>query len=158
MNYFKNQIGISILEIVIAFGVFLIFVVTLGSQLLGGSSLMAREKEFILAGALADEGVEAVRMIARNNWDSLIYDKSEIGTSSNNWVLLGEETSGQIGRFSRQILFFSVYRDSFNNQVAISHTEAVLDQNTKRIEVNVSWQIQNNKVSTLTRDTILINR
>ena len=146
------------MEIVVALGVFLILVVSLGSQLLGGSSLMAREKEFLLAGALADEGLEAVRMIARDNWNNLAYSKSEVGTFSGTWVLLGEGTSGQIGRFNRQISFFPVYRDSANNQVAESHPEAVLDQNTKRIEAGVSWEIQNGEISTIMRETILINR
>ena len=158
MNYFKNQTGISILEIVIALGVFLILVVSLGSQLLGGSALMAREKEFLLAGALADEGLEAVRMIARANWNNLAYSESEVEISFGNWILSGEGTSGQIDNFSRQILFFPVYRDSANNQVVESHSEAVLDQNTKRVEASVSWEIQNGEINTITRETILVNR
>ena len=158
MNYFKNQTGVSILEIVVALGVFLILVVSLSSQLLGGSSLMVREKEFLLAGALADEGLEAVRMIARGSWNDLTYGKSEVGTSSGVWILLGEGTSGQIGKFSRQISFFSVYRDNANNQVAGSHSEAVLDLNTKRVVSNVSWEIENGEISTIAREAILINR
>ncbi|MEA1963123.1 MAG: hypothetical protein U9M94_02680 [Patescibacteria group bacterium] len=158
MSYFKNRAGISILEIVIALGVFLVLVVSLASRLLGGSALMVREREFLLAGALADEGLEAVRMIARDNWNNLTYSKSEIGTSSGGWILLGENTSGQIGKFSRQISFFSVYRDNANNQVAESHAEAVLDINTKRVVANVSWEIENVEISALARETILINR
>ena len=158
MNFFKNRKGISILEIVIALGVFLILVVSLASQLLGGSSLMQREKEFLLAGALADEGLEAVRMIARNNWNNLTYNQSEVGISSDTWILLGEGTNGQIGKFSRQISFFFVYRDNANNQVAESHAEAALDANTKRIVSNVSWEIENGETSVITRETILINR
>lgn len=146
------------MEIVVALGVFLVLAVSLASQLLGGSSLMAREREFLLAGALADEGLEAVRMIARDNWSNLAYSQSEVGISFGNWVLLGEGTSGQIGKFNRQISFFPVYRDIANNQVAESHAEAVLDVNTKRIEASLSWEIENDEISALARETILINR
>ncbi len=149
--------GQSILEIVVALGIFVIIIAALTSLVLGSFTLLERSSQLTRAEGLVQEGVEAVRSIQDRAWNELIYSRSAVATSSNQWGLAGEGTTEQVGSFSRTIDFLSVYRDSNGNIVSATSSGAYLDVLSKQVVVNISWEIREGASSTLARTTYFTN-
>ncbi len=138
----KNQNGQSLAEIVLAIAIFSVLALSLVSLSLGGLSASLRAEELSEAQFLAQEGLEAVRSIKSRAWNELIYNSSEVGTSSGKWVLVGEGTSGKFGKFERQINFYPVWRDINNQIVSPDIDSSYLDVSSKIAESVVSWQTE----------------
>ncbi len=138
----KNQNGQSLAEIVLAIAIFSILALSLVSLSLGGLFASFRGEELSRAQFLAQEGLEAVRSIKSRAWNELIYNSSEVSTSSGKWVLVGEGTSGKFGKFERTINFYPVWRDVNNQITSPTTTGAYLDVSSKRVESIVSWQTE----------------
>jgi Tfp pilus assembly protein PilV len=87
---------------------------------------------------LAEEGLEAVRVIRDASWDAI--DNASIGISytltwtGTTWALT--TTPSMIdGTFDRRVVFQNVYRDA-SDDIAESGT---LDGDTVRVNVTISW-------------------
>lgn len=138
--FFSNQNGLALVEAVVAVGASL--AVLLG--ILGvfafilKSSLNNSAK--VQASYLAEEGLEAVRILRDNGWNAniasvqtgtpfyLAFDGSTWqATTTNNYVN---------NLFERQVVLDNVYRDSNQNIVTNGGT---LDPNTKKATVSVAW-------------------
>ncbi len=138
----KNQNGQSLAEIILAVAIFSLLALSLVSLSLGGLSASLRAEELSQAQFLAQESLEALKSIKERAWNELVYTTSEVGTSSNQWVLMGEGTSGQFGKFTRVINFYPVWRDSSNQITSSTTVGAYLDVASKKAEVIVSWQTE----------------
>ncbi len=113
--------GQSLLEVVIALGVFGI-ILSIGSTLyFGGQSNTLDAAESIRAVDIARTGLEGVRVMRDKNWSDLTDGNHGLVLGANNtWQFSG--TSDTVGEFTRQV---------------IVSTESI---NIKKIKVQVSWQ------------------
>lgn len=117
-------IGFALLTLGISFAILLVF---------GSQSLMIDRENVIRARAMAKEGLNATALIKEADWDSLSSGEHGLLFSGNSWQLNG--TSDISGNLTRKVKVFSV------------------DDNTKRVESEVSWQtdpIRNQKVTLVT--------
>ncbi len=91
----------------------------------------------IQAAFLAEEGLEAARIIRDNGWSTIAAQTSGATTylyfNGTTWI--STSTDYYIGAFERSVVFTNVYRDGSLN-IAQAGT---LDSNTKKVEVFVSW-------------------
>jgi len=136
-----NNKGTSLIEIVVAMAIFSLISTSLASLLMGSFGLLTRQSEITQANNLANEGVEALRFIKDNKWNSLLYSTSTVNRDSGQWMLSGEGTTEQIGKFSRRINFYPVYRNNFGEIVGADDVGASLDIYSKKAEVLVDWAV-----------------
>jgi len=83
--------GQSLIELLIAAGIFVMTVSVVASLLIDGyiSNLQASQNS--QAFFLTEEGLEAVRSIRDNNWNDLTSGSHGISISQNQWIFQGEE-------------------------------------------------------------------
>jgi type II secretory pathway pseudopilin PulG len=137
----RNQ-GQSIVEVVIAMTILSIIMAAISSLALSGHYLLIRSSQFIQAQALANEGLEAIRAIRQQGWNNLAYNQSAVAASGGEWVLAGEGTSENIGLYTRTIKLLPIYRDSTNRIASSTDPGAVLDPDSREVQVAVSWEIR----------------
>lgn len=152
----QNQ-GQSLMEIVIAMAIFALIAASLTSLILGSLSLSGEGGLITEADMLAQEGIEAVKAIKNRAWNELVYEESALAQANGEWVFAGEGTSEQIGRFSRVIRFYPVYRDSAGALAASDSADARLDIESRDVEVAVSWLTGRNTESTVAKRVFLSN-
>ena len=96
-------------------------------------------QERIQAGALLEEGIEAVKFMRDNGWSSI----TALSASSTYYIVFtgttwqaSSATSSIDGTFYRSFVINQVYRD-VNSQIASSGT---IDPNSRKLTVSVSWR------------------
>jgi hypothetical protein len=130
--------GAGLIEVMIAASIVTLLVAGITSVY----RLAIRSSREVIRGTqsslLAEEGLEAVRVIRDASWD--VIDNASIGTSytllwtGTTWALTG--TPSMInGTFDRRVVFGDVYRNA-GDDIADSGT---LDTDTMRVDVTVSW-------------------
>jgi len=136
---FKNNKGISILEILLGLGMFAIIASAVSSLAIGGLRSLIRAERYIDATSIAQEGVEAVRFVRDVAWNDLIYTQSAVEATSSRWILSGEGTTEQIGNFSRIINFDDVCRN-IDDDIA-DCPASYTDPHSKKVTVDVEWEV-----------------
>jgi type II secretory pathway pseudopilin PulG len=162
MNKIKNnkfKKGFTIIEVIIACSIITITVFTLMSAASKGIELSGRSLRQTQANTLLEEGVEAVKTIRDDSWDTisalsldapyyLFYD-----INTNKWSLSSSmdtpissiPTYPIDDIFSRQVVFSEVYR---NNDDDIDEEDGSnLDDGIKKVTVTVSWHSSGSQVS-----------
>lgn len=117
-NFSKNR-GFSLVELMVAFSIFLVFV----SAIFTVASISVKQVRHAVnverATALAEEGLEASRNIRDQDFDNLNNGTYGLSSATSEWEYVG--TSDDINIFNREINIVEV------------------DSDQKRIEVNVAW-------------------
>lgn len=138
-QFAKNKKGIGAIEIII--GAAIISLVLLGVGVAFNNSLKASRiiNKRVQANFLAQEGIEALRMMRDNGWQNI----SGLSDGNNyyfSWSGSSWATSTQNvfidGTFERKLTVLNAYRDG-NDDIAQSGT---LDPNTKKATISVSWR------------------
>lgn len=120
----KFKKGQSLLELVVAIGIFAILVSILTFFILNSLFLGKLGQEFLIANSLAEEGLEAAKSIRDNNFNDLTAGNHGLAISEGRWVFQGtEEDLSQLLREGRRI-------------VEIQE----IDSNRKRVISKVRWQ------------------
>lgn len=149
--------GQSVLEIIVAMAIFALISASLTSLILTSFATYTRSGEIALAENLADEALEAVRSVGDRDWYELSMDEAVVDTASNRWALAAG-TGELIGdKYFRTIVFSPVYRDASHAFVPATATGAVLDPDSKRVEVRVEWGLENGASSYAWRQALVTN-
>ena len=142
-NYLKKQTGQSLVEILVALAIGIIFV--LGVMIVMQSSLkMGKDSEKIqISASLARELIDNVKIFADSDWNN-IYNLAT--TSANHYylnttsspfsVVLGDETI-TVGTttYIRYFYVDDVYRDASGKISSLG----IFDPSTKKITIGVKW-------------------
>lgn len=133
----KNQHGVSLLEVLIAGGVFaLVATVLIGGYItVQSTSVLAGSRERAIA--LAEEGIEAVRSIRDSAYLELVPGAHGLQQAGGHWTFAG--ASDTRGVFSRAI------------------TLSTIDANTTRVESRVTWDQTQTRPGEITFTTDLTN-
>ncbi len=153
--FYFNFNGQSMIEIVVALGIFAILISTLFIFSLQGLMILERSSYYNQALAYLNEGEEAVRSIQKTDWNSFSYAQSAIATSTGKWSLAGEGSVEDLGNFSRSIYFFDVYRNDNNIIVEESDLFASRDYFSKYADIRVNWQVSGQKPIFLNKKILL---
>lgn len=118
----KNIQGQSLIELLVALGIFVISL-SAGFQLFfGGQSLSVDSANVGLASDYGQEAVDAVRTIQDRNWDELTDGSHGLVFQNNEWMFGSSSTSESEDIFTRTV------------------TIGAIDANTKIATTTISWQ------------------
>ncbi len=135
MNYENGQ---SLIELVVAIGIFVIVVSSLAFLVLNSYTAGYLAFEITQANSLAEEGLEAARSIRDNNWPDLINGDYGLAIVGGNWQFSGiSETID--GKFTRII------------------TLEEIDQDRKKVTSQVTWQFNEARPQEIKLITYLTN-
>jgi|GEM_PF-1189104 len=132
-----NNQGQSLLEVILALAIFALISVTLVTMATGGLASLDQGGRQIEAGALAQEGMEAVRAVRDRAWNELVFTTSTVTTTGGQWVLGGEDASATIGDYTRVINFENICRGAGNNITTCPG--AYGDAHSKKVTSEVFW-------------------
>lgn len=135
----KYTNGFSLIEVILAVGLFVIIVSGSVGSVLQGFGLNRLSDEQTIATQFASEGLEAARSIRNQEFYNLA---DTVGTglaqSGDIWIFSGANNQfGPNNKFTRTITVGPVYRDLISDQ--ITSASGYLDINTKKITSNVTW-------------------
>jgi len=114
-----NKKGQSLIEIILAFAIFILGVASIGTLVLDAGVATQQSIDQTKGLLFAKEGIEAVRSIKDDDFDNLIDGVHGIALSSNKWILSGSSDN----------------QDNSTRTITIS----AVDADTKKIESTVSW-------------------
>ena len=155
MNYFLEKKGQSMLEIILALAIFSLIAATITSLAVGNIGALSQGGEHTEAQALAQEGIEAVRSIRDNAWNTNIYTTSSVSRNNNQWVFDGEGTTETIGKYTRTIYFSDVCRNGSDE--IVDCPGSYTDVQSKLATVEVSWSPRSGVTNTVELFTYLTN-
>lgn len=139
----KYEAGQSLIELLIAMGVFVLVVSATTSLILDVylSDRVGRER--MIATFLAKEGMEAARSIRDNNWGNLTNGEHGLVISGINWAFQGnqEDVSAQLREGERKIIVEEVDSDrkKVTSQIIWKTTEA-RSQDVSLITYLTNWK------------------
>lgn len=143
----KTHGGFALLEALIATGILAVVLASAVGALLLSSQSASQGGARLEAAYLADEGIEAVRVLRDSGWSANIAPQASgtdfyIEWNGSTWVTTSINSYVDT-TFERSIVLDDVYRDG-SQAIAESGT---LDNNTKKVTVTVSWSSGNSTSS-----------
>jgi len=145
----KNQKGLSLVEVIIATSIIVIFLTALIGAYSLYLNLSLSNLQKVRATFLAVEGIEAVKILRDTEWSSQIGPivsgtDHYIDFTGGTWV--ATTSALMIDNFFERVFVLSdVNRDASSD---ITESGGTLDPNTKKVTVTVSW---NDKGATSTK-------
>lgn len=130
MGKSRGNKGQSLLELIVALGIFVVGVATLGFLQIDSNVASRQGFERTRAALLAKEGLEAARSIRDASFNNLVSGPHGIALSGNTWIFSG----------------ISDTQDQFTRQVNISD----IDIDTKKIKSIVTWPITEARQGSIT--------
>ncbi len=151
-NKSPNQSGQSLLELLVAMGIFVLVVAS--TMFLTLDSHLANQEggQRTRAAALAQEGIEASKSLASRGWKYLTIGTHGLSASTNIWQYNGSADS--LGVFSRSVTVASVNRDVSGNIVTVGGTP---DLDTKLVTSQVTWAPRPNRPSSVIVNSYMAN-
>ncbi len=137
LKSYKLQAGFSLVEILVAISIFLVFVTAIGSLTVSSGYQLKNSVNRERATALAEEAFEASRNIRDADFANLIDGTHGLTTTGNQWNF--SSSSDTTGVFTRQL--------------AISTIHA----NQKKLDATVSWADKISLTNSVTLTTYLTN-
>jgi len=133
--------GQSLLELIVAIGIFTIVISGLIFFLLNSYIAGRLASEMTKANFLAEEGLEAVRSIRDNNWQNLIAGNYGLAISGSHWIFQGteEDISNELRGGIRQI--------SIEN----------INSNRKKVISRINWQFSEGRTEEVRLVSYLTN-
>jgi type II secretory pathway pseudopilin PulG len=148
----KQQLAFSIIEILVAMGIFSMIAATGVIAVLHSLSMTRLGLEKNKAVLLIDEGFDAVRSIKRRSWSNLDSIDCSLGCGLDNgsgvWELTS--TADDIDGYTRTVFIQNAKRDSLGMIIDGIGSD---DQNLKEVEVSIDWnfnEVRANNVSSRT--------
>ncbi|HEY4500282.1 MAG TPA: hypothetical protein VJH25_00640 [Candidatus Paceibacterota bacterium] len=138
----NRKYGSTLIEIVVVTAILSLVSLSFLGTFAALSSFHEKNMRAVKGSLLAEEGLEAVRLIKSGDWDSLATIPSGsvryLTLSPASWSIT---TSPEIidGIFYRSIRVFEVMRD-WNDDIVLSG--GTIDPNTLRLESSVSWSVR----------------
>jgi len=153
----KRKEGFALVEIIIASAVMVIVVLAVMNAFSSYVKASKNNLDSVKASYLAEEGIEAVKIMRDNSWNQKIATITvgsafPINWTGTNWAT----TSSNVlidGKYDRTIVLNNAYRNAGTNDL---ETTGSLDVNTKKVTVNVSWS-NNGSTTTKVLETYITN-
>lgn len=149
-----SSAGQSIIEVIVALGIFLIIVTSSVIAVLASFSVTRLAQEKTQAVNLATEGLEAVKSIRNQNWDNLVTGNYGVVNNNGVWSLSPQADLDPSAKFTRLISINDVNRDLNHDLLT---TGGTLDPETKKISSQVTWNFTPTRFNTVTMTLYLTN-
>lgn len=134
----KKNSGQTIIELLLAMGISLIFIPALFGMFFASREGRAQQQERTQAVALVSEAEEAVRSVREIGWDQFLTYQTGVAyhpaISGGTWTLVAGTES--VRGFTRSITIDPVYRTAAGT---IGSTSDIPDLSTRKVVITVSW-------------------
>lgn len=152
MKQIKINKGSSIIEIIVAIGIFALVFPTLSILVIGSFSSTLRDSERFQADMYLQQGFEALRSIRDYSYANITVGTHGLTKENGYWELSGNfDTNGQ---FTREILVEEVERDS---DCAIVDSGGIIDNNSKKITATITWDLEKGNTTSISTSQYLHN-
>ncbi len=136
----KNQTGSLLIETILVTFLFGVMATGLVSTLLTSVTSAKQGAEYIVATGYLQEGIEAVRSIRDQDWATVSGGTHGLQTTNGHYEFSGVSNLLDAGVYTRTITVDPVFRTGgLTGDIA---EVGVLDENTKKVTVTVSWDVQ----------------
>lgn len=153
MNFQGNKTqGFSLLELIVAIALFMIFSAGLSGTAIGGYLTSLENARMVKVNAHLVESWEAVRSIRNNSWSDISNGSYGLAIQQGHWVFSG--SSDEYDGYTRVITVEDVLRDDSGNIVTGG---ADSDPDTKRISITLSWNDTAGQFRSLQTQSYLTN-
>lgn len=135
--------GVSLIEFLVAIGIFLFMTTAVGALLIFGFSQNRLSDDETKAHFLAQEGIEGAISIRNQGFNNLTNGTHGLTSINHKWEFAG--TSDVVDKFTRTILV----EDALRNGSTLVETGGANDSSTKKITSTVAWNFsesRNNQV------------
>ena len=147
-NYRAKRDGFTIVEVILAMGLFVIVVGGgVGAAVRAFATNRLGEEESY-AHFLASEGMDASRAITARDFFNLVNGTYGLTTQNGFWEFSG--SSQVFDRFTRRIIVSNVFRNAQGNIVSVG---GALDLFTKRVESQVTWDFSSGRAESISQKT-----
>lgn len=151
-----NKKSFSLVELVIALGVFTIIATAGAGFLTTTYKVTTTSDQNSKAREIVNEGIEVTKFIKRQNWTNLTNGNWGIQNSGSNWAFIAnQDVVG--GKYTRRITISDVYREEDSSIAVAGSPTAELDQFSKNVVVNVSWVNAANITKNLSESFLITN-
>jgi Tfp pilus assembly protein PilV len=147
-----NQSGQSLMELLVAMGIFVLIVASTMFLTLDAHLANQEGGQRTRAAAFAQEGIEASKSLASRGWKYLTVGMHGLSAVTNVWQYNGSTDS--LGIFSRSVTVTSVNRDVSGNIVTSGGTP---DPDTKLVTSRVTWSPRPNRPSEVVVNSYFAN-
>lgn len=154
----KSSKGFFLVEIVVSAAI--ISVITLGLFVAYNLyfNIALKNTAYVQATFLAEEGIEAVKVIRDSNWNTITAFTNGtpyyLSLVSNMWQASVTPVAYIDGTFERKIIFEAVLRDSSTKDISLSGDS---DVNTRKVTSTVSWIGRNHATTSVSFSTYITN-
>ncbi len=138
---YRPRAGFVLVEALVASAILAVVLAAgIGAFLLAVRTSLSNSTE-VQSAFLAEEGLEAIRIIRDNGWSANIAPLTASSTyyimwSGTTWAATTANTFID-DTFERTVVLYNVYRDANQD---ITTSGGTLDADTKKVTVNVSWR------------------
>jgi type II secretory pathway pseudopilin PulG len=133
-----NKKGSSIIEIIVAIGIFIMVSSSIVVLVLGSYGTSLRDIENLQADMYLQQGFEAVRSIGNYSFAGLTNGTYGLSRASGYWAFSG--SSDVNGQFARTVTITDVNRDT--SSCAIVASGGTSDVSSKKITVTIAWDLE----------------
>lgn len=144
-NSSKKLKAFSIMEIILAVGIYSVVMLTGMVVVLNVMNINKSTLDKNRARLLSTEGIEATKSIKDHLWSDIVAGEYMIQKQSDSWVL-APYTFDPDQKFNRKIIIQDLYRD-LSGELFTESSNGVLDPNIKKIVVEVIWQVNTKNFS-----------
>ena len=151
MRHTKRYPGFSLIELMLAGALFVVFSWGVTEVLLAGLSTDRLGAETAVATEYANAGIEAVRSIKAKDFAALANtDATGVGRNNGEWEFAGSDNS--TGKYTRVIAITDVNR---NGDGTIDESGGDPDPDTKKVTVTVSFDVTTARSNSIAVETYL---
>lgn len=149
----NNQRGVSVVEVILAAALFVVFATATGGVVIQGMTGNRLGVELSVANQFASEGLEAVRSIRNQNFSSLSSPQGGVVQASGVWSFSGANNTLNAGKtYTRTLAVSNVQRDCSG---VIVTSGGVNDANTKKVTSTVNWNFTSVRPQTISLTSYL---
>jgi len=134
MFLYNKRNGGSLVEFIVALGIFIIVGTGIILLVLGALQGNTNNTKRIEALFIVEEGVDAVKSVRDHNWGDLVNGEHGLTVTNGYWEFSG--TSEAVGSYTRIITISDVERDLAGDIIDVG---GVVDPRTKKATVLVTW-------------------
>ncbi len=135
----KGKPGFTIVEILLAIGVFVLSATTITYLLVDASASNQQGSDRIVASTLAASGLEAARNIRDSGWNNLTAGDHGLALANGVWTFSGTSDTDASGRFSRKVSISSVSSD----KMLVTSTVNWSSNPTHPVSISFSTYLEN---------------
>lgn len=144
----------SLVELILAIGIFSIFTIGALGYLLTSYKITLSNSDYLKADIYLQSGIDILTFIKRANWESVKSGNYGLSFDGSKWNLVPDYVDIIDSKYKRSVSISDVFRDQ-NGKIV--NTGGDLDQYTKKIIIKLSWELQNKSTQTLTKEVYQMN-